>query len=1099
MRPVRCFRPVLVACSVLACSSRTVDNTADASAPSVASIERNADVVIERRALRPIGARFARGGQITLAGASWSTTLHTTAFGRGDRLERVTSGERRVVGERIEYAHETFVEWYAPDPHGIEQGFTIAAPPAGSGRVEVEIAFEGVTPVRRGETVALGESARIEGLSVVDARGTKLPAELEVVDGRLRIRTDDRGATYPITIDPLYTPSEGKLLGTDLGASTWFGRSVAISGDTAVVGGAKEFFPWSAGVAYVFTRSGSTWTQQAKLLPMLEPDDRFGWSVAIDGDTLAIGSPAYNAGSTTAGGGVFVYTRSGITWSLQATLSHTDAVASDGFGASVALVGDRLLVGAPWKTYNSGAAYLFTRSGTSWSQTKKFSGTVNNDYFGETVAIGDNYLAIGSPRNDTTAFNAGMVSIIQAGSLDPWVDLFPDAIVDGNFGSALAARGDHLVIGAPGAATAQAYVFVHSTSSWGLPIRKLAGAYSFGSSVAMNDTMVAVGERFFNFTGMSGAGRVHVYSRGVWTDDTILSLSDRAAQDEFGSSVALTNDTLVVGAAGRDDKGTDSGAAYVWRVAAEKIKGATCSVNDECASKSCVDGVCCTTLCTGRCESCSAARKASGVDGDCGPTKDGLVDTGDCSATSCAGDGVINKAQVCNGASVCRADGTISCAPYGCSGSTCLTTCSSDTECATSAFCEASTCKTDLDAGATCARAAQCKSGYCVDGLCCDRSCNAKCEACSAAKKGSGINGKCDPVAADSDPDDDCAAATGDACGLPGTCDGIGACRLYAKSGTVCGATSCVDGKVAGKVCNGAGACGDSTGVACGAYACVGAACTTTCTDATATTDCAANAYCTSTTTCATKKANGTACTASKECSSSFCVDGVCCSSTCTGQCESCNESGTEGACVPVTGEPRGKRPKCAGDPAVCGGTCDGIDAARCKYAASSKDCGSKCESATASNQKCDGSGECLTTTQSCAPFGCDATGCRTTCATDTDCATGNRCAAPSCVPITSGAKCIDPLTSQDSSGKNTPCSPYKCDSDGACKKICTDSAGDCAPGFLCNATTKTCDPPAAVTDEGGGCGCETGVGRASSGGLFALLMLSAVVARRRR
>jgi len=1052
--------------------------------------------------LRPIEGRFARTGLVMLNAATFSTSLRTTAFGRVGALRDVAPGERRVAGERIEYVHDGFVEWYAPDGRGIEQGFTIATPPSGTGRVEVEVAFEGIVPAGSGEVLALGDAARIEGLSAVDARGLKLAAEMTVVDGRLRIRTDDREATYPITIDPLYAPFEGKLLSTDIGASMWTGRSVAISGDTAVVGGAKEFSAWSAGVAFVFTRSGSTWSQEANLTPtMLGADDRFGYAVAIDGNTIAVGAPAYDSRSMNGSGAVFIYTRSGTTWSLQTNLSAgtTYTYPGAGFGYSVALSGDRLLVGAPWYSSNTGAAYLFTRTGTTWTLTKAFPGGGTDSYFGNAVAIGDNYYAIGAPRDDFKAFNSGAVSIYQSGSLDPWTTILPDtATSDLEFGTSLAARGDTLVVGAPGATASTVTVWQHSTSSWG-QIQKLTGGYSFGSSVAINDTMVAVGERNFNASTLTSAGRTQVFIRGAWTDVTPLLLADRAVGDEFGTSVALTNDTLIVGAAGRDDKGAESGASFAYRLAPEKVKGASCTVSEECSSKFCVDGVCCQTACSGRCESCSTARKASGVNGDCGPTKDGLADATDCSAAACAGDGVINNAQVCNGALACRADGTTSCAPYGCSGATCLTTCTVDTQCAPSAFCDSAICKADLDPGAACTRTAQCKSGFCVDGVCCDKACSAKCEACTAAKKGSGTDGTCDQVAADSDPDNECAVATGDACGAPGTCDGVAGCRTHAKSGTVCGATSCVDGKVAGKVCNGAGACGDSAGVSCAAYACVGSACTTTCTEATAAADCATNAYCTTSNTCALKKANGTACATGKECTSSFCVDGVCCSSTCTGQCESCNESGTEGACVPVSGEPRGKRPKCAGDPMLCGGTCDGIDVTRCKYAPASKDCGSKCEAATATPKKCDGSGECLASTQACAPFGCDATGCRTACTVDGDCATGNRCAAPNCVPITTGAKCADPLTSQDSSGTNTSCIPYRCDSDGSCKKICTETAGDCAPGYVCNPTTKTCDPPAAAaSDDGGGCGCETGVGRASSGSLFALLIISAILARRR-
>jgi len=1079
---------ILVAVSLaLACSSR--DSAPPSADASVAPVHA-ADVVFGRRALRTIEARLSGTGRVTLDGGAWSAALRTTAFGRVDQLQAVAVREQKTTTERVEYVHEGFVEWYVPDGRGIEQGFTIDTRPPGVGRVELEISVEGLAPKQQANGVTLGDEVRVDGLVVKDARGRTLPAELVLVDGKLRIRTDDTAATYPITIDPLYTPSEGKLLGTDLGASTWLGRSVAISGDTAVVGASKESYTCCAGVAYVFTRSGSTWTQQAKLLPTLGGDDQFGWSVAIDADTLAVGAPHYEYGGSANTGAVFIYTRSGTTWTLQQTLGASGGA---GFGYSVALSGDRVLIGEPWRTSNTGGAYLFTRSAGTWSQTKYFSAGIYDEYAGTAVAIGDNYYAVGAPRNDVKAFNAGVVHIYQT-SLDPWLDLYPDAVANQEFGTSLAARGNPLAVGAPGATGASAaYVFTHSTTSFGLA-RKLTGDYSFGCSVAINDTMVAVGERFFNFSGANGAGRVHVYNQAGWAEDATLSLSDRVTYDEFGTSVALTNDTIVIGGASRDEKGTDSGGAYVYRVIPEKITGAACTISDECATKFCVDGVCCDTACTGKCQACSAARKGSGSSGTCGSTADGGTPrTGECAAASCSSS-TLTGAQVCDGAGACKAGPVTSCGLYACEATTaaCRTTCTDSTHCSPAGWCDAGVCKADLDNGAACTSGAQCKTNNCVDGVCCDTACTGKCQACSAAKKGSGVSGTCEAVAADSDPDNDCAPGT-DPCGLPGTCDGLGACRLYAKSGTVCGTTSCVDGKVTGKVCNGAGACGDATGVSCGAYACMTTACATSCTEGTAATDCATNAYCTTTGTCALKKSNGTACTSGKECTSSFCVDGVCCSSTCTGQCESCNEAGTEGACVPVSGEPRGKRAKCVGDAAMCGGTCDGIDVSRCKYAPSSKDCGSTCATGTATEKKCDGSGECVSTTKTCGLYACDTAGCKTTCAVDTDCATGNRCAAPSCVP-TGGAKCLDATSSQTADGKTVPCGAYKCDSTtGGCKQVCTDSATDCAAGFLCNATSKTCEPaPAVGGDDGGGCGCETGVGRATPASAWALLVILA-------
>lgn len=1074
-----------LATAFLACSSRgEVDSAADASVP----LAKDDQVVVSGRGLRSFDASFSRHGDIKLGSAEWSATLRTTVFGRIGQHSAVAVGTRRAVGERIEYDHGKFVEWYQPTERGIEQGYTIASPPPGSGRIEIGIDVAGLQPIGHGETIALGTSAHVEGLTVFDARGRKLAAELHAAGGKVWIRADDTDATYPLTIDPLYTTYQGKLVGSDLAAGANLGRSTAVSGDTAVVGGAKQ--AWSGtGVAYVFTRSGTTWAQQAKILPSgLGANDAFGWSVAIDGETLAVGAPSH-----TGGGAVWVYTRSGTTWSLQQKLSATSTV---GFGHSVSLVGDKLLIGAPWTSGNTGAAFVFTRSGTTWSETRRLTSGVAGEYYGHSVAIGDVFYVVGAPYNGTREFEAGAAYVYRATTFDLLGTRYPDVVKFGQMGYAVAARGNQLAVGAPSASAGRVYVWQNFPTYLGVtPSATLSGAYSFGMSLAYNDTMLAVGEPFFGFSDAAQAGRVHVYGRTGYGLDATLSLPDRKAGDEFSSGVGLTNDTMVVGGARRDEAGTDSGGAYVWRVITPKIIGGTCTVGAECISTFCVDGVCCDTACNTACQACTAARKGSGTDGTCGPVSSGGTPrTGECSGASCTS-GTAYPAQVCNGAGACTAATGTSCGLYACSTTTptCNTTCTTDAQCAAGAWCDAGVCKADLDNGTACARGTQCKSTFCTDGVCCDKACGGSCEACSTAKKGSGAEGACGPVAADSDPDNECAAATSDPCGLPGTCDGIGACRLYAKSGTACGATSCVDGKVTGKICNGAGACGDSSGISCGAFTCVGSACTTSCTDATVTVDCAATAYCTSTGTCAPKKANGLSCAAGKECTSSFCVDGVCCSSTCTGQCESCSETGTEGACVPVAGEPRGKRPKCSGDVAVCGGTCDGIDVTRCKYAPTSKDCGSKCETGTATENKCDGSGACVSTTKTCGLYGCDATACKTSCTVDTDCAAGNRCAAPTCVP-TGGAKCIDNATSQTADGKTVACGAYKCDqTTGGCKQVCTDSVADCSAGNLCNPATKTCEPPATTggTDDSG-CGCETGPGRASSASGFAFLSLVA-------
>jgi len=490
--------------------------------------------------------------------------------------------------------------------------------------------------------------------------------------------------------------------------------------------------------------------------------------------------------------------------------------------------------------------------------------------------------------------------------------------------------------------------------------------------------------------------------------------------------------------------------------------GAACTDLSQCAASRCVDGVCCDSACTGRCFACSAAKKGAGADGTCGVIADGTDPDKECTAASCSA-GVVTKARLCDGAGACRSDGTLSCGLYtSCVGAACATTCTTDANCVATAFCSGTACTPDLDLGAACVRSSQCKSGTCVDGVCCDTPCTGPCQACTAAAKGSGIDGVCGNVAVDTDPRNRCAADSMPlSCGPDGMCDGTGACRPYAKSGTACGTTTCVAGIVSNKKCNGLGLC-ETLPSACSPYTCGTDACKTTCASDL---DCAADAYCTSTNTCVLKVRTGSPCTDGRECERGFCVDSVCCESACAGQCEACGETGTVGKCVAVAGAPRGKRTACAGDPTICGGACDGTNTSACKLAPPTKSCGSTCAAGQETTSKCDGTGACAAATpRSCAPFACaDDKTCATTCTTDSQCAAGLRCEAGNCVTPPKAGTCA--------------------------------TAADCQPGLAC--TGGVCSPaPAAPADEGG-CGCETGprAGRAWP----ALLALGVVLAARRR
>lgn len=365
---------------------------------------------------------------------------------------------------------------------------------------------------------------------------------------------------------PFWGPAE-KVYPADYAQNDQIGCAVAISGDTLVVGANLDDDDGSAsGSAYVFVRSGHTWAQQAKLTPS---DGQavafFGSAVAIDGDTVVIGAYLHDGAGTDAGA-AYVFTRSGTTWTQQQKLLSSDIAADDKFGWSVAVDGDLIVVGAPQETSAgsgnpAGAAYVFTRTAGVWSQEAKLTGSNTNqsDQFGSAVAISGETVVVGADTEDSvsTAAGAAYVFTRSGGSWPEQARLTPTGTAaSANFGEELAISGDTLAVAAPEQApdkNGKVYVFTRSGSTWdsGVVISPPVAQTNqeFGGDVSIDGDTLVVGAPTWD-TSLSQVGQAHVYVKTAsgWTLQQTLTAPTQVAPAQFGYSVAIDGDHVAIGA-----------------------------------------------------------------------------------------------------------------------------------------------------------------------------------------------------------------------------------------------------------------------------------------------------------------------------------------------------------------------------------------------------------------------------------------------------------------------------------------------------------------------------------------------------------------------
>jgi hypothetical protein len=371
-------------------------------------------------------------------------------------------------------------------------------------------------------------------------------------------------------------------------ASGQFGYSVAIAGDYAIVGAYLEDGAGvsNSGRAYIYVRSGTTWTLQATLRsPDTESSGLFGYSVAIAGDYAIVGALNENGAGVTDSGRAYIYVRSGTTWTLQATLQSANPEATGQFGYSVAIAGDYAIVGARFEDAaglgNSGRAYIYLRSGTSWTlqATLQSANPESSGLFGESVAIAGDYAIVGAIQEDAAGQTDSGRAYIYLRSGTSWTlqatlqSANPES--SGLFGYSVAIAGDYAIVGArledaAGlSASGRAYIYVRSGTSWTLQATLQSAnpesSGQFGYSVAIAGDYAIVGAIQEDAAGLSASGRAYIYVRSgtSWTLQATLQSANPESSGLFGYSVAISGDYAIVGAIQEDAAAlSDSGRAY---------------------------------------------------------------------------------------------------------------------------------------------------------------------------------------------------------------------------------------------------------------------------------------------------------------------------------------------------------------------------------------------------------------------------------------------------------------------------------------------------------------------------------------------------------
>jgi len=417
-----------------------------------------------------------------------------------------------------------------------------------------------------------------------------------------------------------------KTTASDRGSGDFFGFSVAISGEYAIVGAYRadedvtgNNYLSNAGAVYIFKNVAGTWTETQKIVASDRgADDKFGYSVSISGDYAIVGAfeedeDAVGGNTVDRAGAAYIFRIVGGVWSEIQKIVASDRSAYDEFGYSVAISGDYAIVGAYREDEDAaggntlsdpGSVYIYVNNSGTWSEAQKITASDRADYdsFGKSVAIAGDYAIVGNMYDDedelggNTILGSGSAYILK-NNAGTWSEVQKIVASDRGagdvFGSSVAISGDHAIVGAYGdkddatggnslSYAGSAYIFENSTGVW-LETQKIVPSEreaddEFGISVAISGDYAIVGayqedEDTAGGNTISDAGSAYVFKKntGSWTEVQKIIALDRGEEDNFGCAVAISGDYALVGAYNEDEDASggntvsSAGSAYIFK------------------------------------------------------------------------------------------------------------------------------------------------------------------------------------------------------------------------------------------------------------------------------------------------------------------------------------------------------------------------------------------------------------------------------------------------------------------------------------------------------------------------------------------------------